>query len=317
MGDPAGIGPEIIAHAVNTPAVREICIPIIVGVREVLEDAFRLTGHLIKIKEITSPSALDPSPGVVNVVDIAAKANIRGKKASAQGGAVSAECVRRSVEFAISRQVDAIVTAPISKEAFKEAGLKWPGHTEMLAELTDTTGYAMLLVGGPLRIILVTIHAALRAVPDLITQEAVLKTIVLAKKACDMLGMKSPRIAVAGLNPHAGEAGIFGAEETAEISPAIEKAIKQGLPVTGPYPPDTIFHKAYEGEFDIVVCMYHDQGLIPLKMISFDTGVNVTVGLPLIRTSPGHGTAYDIAWKGIARPTSMVEAIKLASRLQI
>jgi 4-hydroxythreonine-4-phosphate dehydrogenase len=197
------------------------------------------------------------------------------------------------------------------------AGMKWHGHTEMLAELTDTKDYAMMLVGGNLRVILVTIHTSLKSVPEMIKKEGVLKTILLAKKACDMLDIKNPRIAVAGLNPHAGEAGIFGDEEKNEIIPAIEEAKKLGIPVTGPYPPDTVFHKAYKAEIDMVICMYHDQGLIPLKMIAFEEGVNVTVGLPFVRTSPDHGTAYDIAWKGIANPSSMLEAIKLAARLKI
>ncbi|EFK96219.1 Pyridoxal phosphate (active vitamin B6) biosynthesis PdxA [sediment metagenome] len=187
----------------------------------------------------------------------------------------------------------------------------------MLADLTGTKNYAMMLTGGPLRVILVTIHTALKNVPDLITKQKIVKTIRLAKKACGMLGMKKPGIAVAGLNPHAGEAGMFGDEETRKIIPAIKMTLREGILVSGPYPPDTVFHKAYKGEVDIIVCMYHDQGLIPLKMIAFDTGVNVTVGLPFVRTSPDHGTAYDIAWKGIADPSSMIEAIKLAVRLKI
>jgi 4-hydroxythreonine-4-phosphate dehydrogenase len=225
--------------------------------------------------------------------------------------------IRRAVEIVINKQVDAIVTAPISKESLKMAGFKWPGHTEMLASLTKTKDYAMMLIGEPLTVILVTIHTALKKVPGLITRQKILKTIRLAKKACNMLGIKNPIIAVAGLNPHAGEAGIFGDEEIKKIIPAVKEAVKEGIPVSGPYPPDTVFHKAYKGDIDIVVCMYHDQGLIPLKMIAFDKGVNVTVGLPFIRTSPDHGTAYDIAWKGIANPSSMIEAIKLAARLKI
>jgi 4-hydroxythreonine-4-phosphate dehydrogenase len=238
-------------------------------------------------------------------------------KPTAEGGRACVSYIKRAVELVISKQVDAIVTAPISKEALKMAGLKWPGHTEMLADLTRTKDYAMMLIGEHLRVILVTIHTALKNVPDLITKQKILKTIRLAKKACNMLGIKNPIIAVAGLNPHAGEAGIFGDEEIKKIIPAVKEAVKEGIPVSGPYPPDTVFHKAYKGNIDIVVCMYHDQGLIPLKMIAFDKGVNVTVGLPFIRTSPDHGTAYDIAWKGIANPSSMIEAIKLAARLKI
>jgi len=187
----------------------------------------------------------------------------------------------------------------------------------MLAELTGTKNFAMMLTGDLLRVILVTTHTSIKKVPDLITKERVLGTIRLSKKACDMLGILNPKIAVAGLNPHAGEAGIFGDEEIAEIRPAVEEACKEGIPAEGPFPPDTIFHRAYKGEIDIIVCMYHDQGLIPLKMIAFEEGINVTVGLPIIRTSPDHGTAYDIAWKGLANPSSILEAIKLASRLKI
>jgi 4-hydroxythreonine-4-phosphate dehydrogenase len=187
----------------------------------------------------------------------------------------------------------------------------------MISDLTHTKDYAMMFVGGPLRIILVTIHTALKKVPSLITKERILKTLRLAKKACEMLGMKAPKIAVAGLNPHAGEAGLFGDEEIREISPAVKEALEEGISVSGPFPPDVIFHKAYRGEFDLIVCMYHDQGLIPLKMVAFDRGVNITVGLPIIRTSPDHGTAYDIAWKGIANPSSMIEAIKFAAKLKI
>jgi 4-hydroxythreonine-4-phosphate dehydrogenase len=234
-----------------------------------------------------------------------------------KGGSASAGYIRKAVQFALEKQVDGIVTAPISKAALKMAGYKWPGHTEMLADLSRTRDYAMMLVGGPLRVILVTIHTALKNVPELITKQKIVKTIRLARKACSMLKIRKPRIAIAGLNPHAGETGIFGDEEIKKIIPAIREAAKEGIPVSGPCPPDTIFHKAYNGEVDIVVCMYHDQGLIPLKMLAFDTGVNVTVGLPFIRTSPDHGTAYDIAWQGIAEPSSMIEAIKLAVRLKV
>ena len=316
MGDPAGIGPEIIVHAVSNPEIQKICRPVVIGARNILEESFRLAGQVFRPNVITSTAMVDPSPGTVNIMDIGSIRDVRREKASAEGGRASAACIKKAVELALSKQVDAVVTAPISKEAFRAAGLKWPGHTEMLAELTGTTDYAMMLVGGPLRVILVTIHTAIRNVPALITKASVLKTILLAKKACDMLGLKNPNIAVAGLNPHAGETGIFGSEEIEAISPAVKDAQRLGLPVSGPYPPDTIFHKGYKGEVDIIVCMYHDQGLIPLKMVCFDTGVNVTVGLPIIRTSPDHGTAYDIAWKGVARPSSMIEAIRLAARLQ-
>jgi 4-hydroxythreonine-4-phosphate dehydrogenase len=225
--------------------------------------------------------------------------------------------IRRALELTLSGKADAMATAPVSKEALRMAGFPWPGHTEMLAELTGTAEYAMMLMGGPLRVILVTIHEALRDVPSLVTRESVLKTLRLAVRAGRMLSIERPRLAVAGLNPHAGEAGLFGEEEAQSIIPAMEEARAEGIPAEGPFPPDTVFWRASRGEFDIVVSMYHDQGLIPLKLLAFDTGVNVTVGLPVIRTSPDHGTAYDIAWKGRAEPSSMVEAVKTAVNLRL
>ncbi len=318
MGDPAGVGPEVILQAVSrTEEIRNVCRPIIIGDRVVMQEAVRLLDLSVKINLIQTPGEAGLVPGAIDLIDLAELQEYTKKIPSAEGGRACARYIRKAVELALDRQVDAVVTAPISKEALKMAGMKWPGHTEMLAELTGTKDYAMMLVGGPLRVILVTIHTAIKNVPDMITRDAVLKTIRLARKACDMLGVREPKIAVAGLNPHAGETGIFGDEEIREIIPAIEEAGREGIQATGPFPPDTIFHKAYKGEVDIVVCMYHDQGLIPLKMIAFDKGVNVTVGLPIIRTSPDHGTAYDIAWSGKADPSSMIEALKLASRMSL
>ena len=322
MGDPAGIGPEVILRAFSQSSeVRDFCIPVVIGDRVVMEEAVRLTGLSVRLNILRTPEEVKAAPGTIDMIDLALLNLFEKKMPTAEGGRASAAYIRKAVELAVNKQVDAIVTAPISKEALKMAGLNWPGHTEMIAELTGTKDYAMMLAGGPLRVILVTIHTSLRNVPGLVTKENVLKTIRLAKKACSMLGISYPRIAVAGLNPHAGEAGIFGDEETREIVPAIEAAGLEGIPATGPFPPDTVFIKAYKGEVDIVVCMYHDQGLIPLKMIAFDKGANVTIGLPIIRTSPDHGTAYDIAWSdktgkgGKADPSSMIEALKLASRM--
>ncbi len=308
IGDPAGIGPEVAVKAILSKEVSGICSPVLIGDSIVIEEAAKMI-----------PSAKGIPWKDIEVIDIPGlkrKVFAKGRPTSA-GGKASIAYIEKAVELARGKKVDAIVTAPISKEALKLGGSPWPGHTEMLAEFTGTKEYAMMLVGGPLRVVLVTIHAALKKVPGLVTKKNVLKTIRLAKKACDMLSIKTPKIVVAGLNPHAGEAGMFGDEEIREIIPAIEAARKEGIPAEGPFPPDTIFHKAYKGDVDIVVCMYHDQGLIPLKMIAFDKGVNVTVGLPIIRTSPDHGTAYDIAWKGIANPSSMIEAIRLAVRLKL
>jgi 4-hydroxythreonine-4-phosphate dehydrogenase len=318
MGDPGGVGPEIIAQALSSPVVRKSCIPIVIGDTLIMTKALRLLRHSRKLREITSPDEAENSGRLMHLINVNTMIpRLPQKKPTAEGGEACVRYIRKAVELAMHKQVDGIVTAPISKEALKMAGFAWPGHTEMLAEISRTKQYAMMLVGGPLRVILVTIHTALKNVPELITRQRILRVIRLAKKACDMLKIRTPKIAVAGLNPHAGEAGIFGEEEITQIVPAIRQANREGIPVSGPYPPDTIFHKAYQGEIDIVVCMYHDQGLIPLKMIAFDKGVNVTIGLPFIRTSPDHGTAYDIAWKGTANPSSMIEAIKLAGRLKI
>ncbi len=319
MGDPGGVGPEIIAQALSSPGIRKSCNPIIIGDTLIMAKALRLLRNPRKLREITSPDESENSGRLINIINVNTMIlpALPQKKPTAAGGSACVGYIRKAVELAMHKQVDGMVTAPISKEALKMAGFAWPGHTEMLAEFSRTKQYAMMLVGGPLRVILVTIHTALKNVPEMITAKKILGVIRLAKKACDMLNIRNPKIAVAGLNPHAGEAGIFGEEEITQIVPAIRQANREGIPVSGPYPPDTIFHKAYQGEIDIVVCMYHDQGLIPLKMIAFDKGVNVTIGLPFVRTSPDHGTAYDIAWKGMANPSSMIEAIKLAAKLKI
>jgi 4-hydroxythreonine-4-phosphate dehydrogenase len=313
MGDPGGVGAEIIVKALSSEEIGKICTPVVIGDRTVMEEAMRLLTVPVRLKAIASPSESVSGPGVIELIDMAELKGFEKGRPTTEGGRACASYIRKAVEFALNKEVDGIVTAPISKEALKMAHVNWPGHTEMLAELTSSEDYAMVLVGGRLRVILVTIHTSLRSVPGLITRTSVLRTIRLASDACRMLGIRNPRIGVAGLNPHAGEAGMFGNEEISEIAPAVEEAQKEGIPASGPFPPDTIFHKAYRGAFDIVVCMYHDQGLIPLKMIAFESGVNMTVGLPFVRTSPDHGTAYDIAWKGIANPSSMIEAIKVAA----
>lgn len=318
MGDPGGVGPEIIAKALDWPGISKCCIPIVVGDSVIMSRAFRLLRNPRKLREVDSPAEASTTGKKLHVINVGKTcfSALPATKPTAAGGKASVRYIKRAVEIAMHGQADGIVTAPISKEALKMAGFSWPGHTEMLAELSGAGNYTMMLTGGRLRVILVTIHTALKNVPRLITTQRILRVIRLAKKACDMLKIQTPRIGVAGLNPHAGEAGIFGAEEMAQIAPAVKQANLEGIPVSGPYPPDTIFHKAYHGAFDIIVCMYHDQGLIPLKMIAFEKGVNVTIGLPFVRTSPDHGTAYDIAWKGVADPSSMIEAVKLAVKLR-
>jgi 4-hydroxythreonine-4-phosphate dehydrogenase len=317
IGDPGGIGSEVIVKALRSPQVRNICMPIVIGNSVVIKETVHVLNIPSTVRVIRSPAEAQQLKNSIDCIDVGMLKAFKKNKPTAQGGRVCVSSVEKAVELALQKSVDALVTAPISKEALGMAGFSWPGHTEMLAHFTKTKDYAMMFIGKPLRIILVTIHTALKDVPRLLTEQKILKTIRSARKACEMLKIKNPRIGVAGLNPHAGEAGRFGNEEIKRIIPAIQKARKEGIPVSGPYPPDIVFHKAYKGDLDIVVCMYHDQGLIPLKMIAFDRGVNLTLGLPFIRTSPDHGTAYDIAWKGIADPSSMIEAIKLAVKLKL
>jgi 4-hydroxythreonine-4-phosphate dehydrogenase len=318
MGEPGGIGPEVALKALHE--LKGICVPVIVGDMAVIEEAVELLKLPIELRSVDTP----PEGGgaeVLQVVDVGRFAGFGKGTPTAEGGRASVACIKKAVELAMQGLVGAIVTAPISKESLKMAGYPWPGHTEMLAGLTGAEEYGMMLMGGSggrhLRVMLTTIHVALRDVPGLITRESVFRAVRLAGKACRMLGIAGPRIAVAGLNPHAGEGGMFGAEEAEIISPAVEEARAAGMPVSGPYPPDTLYYRAWKGEFDMVVSMYHDQGLVPLKLIAFERGVNVTVGLPIIRTSPDHGTAYDIAWQGKADPSSMVEAVKAAISLRL
>lgn len=315
IGDPGGIGPEVVVKALT--AMSHECLPIVIGDLSVIEEAVNTSGVSLRVRRISDVGDASSSSDSLWCIDLGSLSAFRKGKADKDNGAACVGYIKKAVELAMEKRVDALVTAPVSKEALRLAGFPWPGHTEMLGEFTGTEEYAMMLVGGPLRVILVTTHTALRKVPGLITKERVLKTIRLAGKACDMLAIERPRIAVAGLNPHAGESGILGTEERDEIAPAVEAAKAEGTAAKGPYPPDIVFHEAYKGNVDMVVCMYHDQGLVPLKMIAFDKGVNVTVGLPIIRTSPDHGTAYDIAWKGIADPSSMIEAIRMAMRLRL
>ncbi|GAB4389100.1 MAG: 4-hydroxythreonine-4-phosphate dehydrogenase PdxA [Thermodesulfovibrionales bacterium] len=308
MGEPGGIGPEVALRAAL--GAGGSCEPVLVGDAAVFGEAASLIKSPVRLRAVERPG--EPEAGTIQVVDTGASGGFRKGSPTADGGRASALAIRKALELALAGEAAAMVTAPISKEALRMAGFPWPGHTEMLAELTATERYAMMLVGGPLRVMLVTIHEALREVPGLVTRESVLKTLRLAARACAMLSLDAPRIAVAGLNPHAGEAGLFGVEEAESIAPAIEAARAEGIPASGPYPADTVFYRASRGEFDMVVAMYHDQGLAPLKLVAFETGVNVTVGLPVIRTSPDHGTAYEIAWKGGADARSMAEALRVA-----
>jgi 4-hydroxythreonine-4-phosphate dehydrogenase len=316
MGEPGGVGPEVIVKAMSRLRVRG-CILVVVGNAGIMRDAVKLTELPLQIKTIENIRQVKHERGIINVLNIPSRLSAKKRLSSKSAGTAVVKYIRKAVELALNHEVDAIVTAPVSKESLKMAGHPWPGHTELLAELTGAKKYAMMFVSDKLKLILCTIHIPLKDVPKKITKSIVAKTIGLGLKGAAMTGKENARIAVAGLNPHAGESGIMGSEEAKAILPSIDHARSEGINVSGPYPPDVIFYKALKGECDIVVCMYHDQGLIPFKMLSFDSGVNVTVGLPIIRTSPDHGTAFDIAWQNKANPKSMIEAIKLAARMHI
>jgi len=315
MGDPAGIGPETILRALVSGKLSGEVLPVIVGSRVVMEEAAELLGADIRFSDPGPVVSADPPEGTLYLVDVGVTGDIPRGRPSPEGGRASVSCIEKALRMCLAGDVHAMVTAPISKEAIHLAGYRWPGHTEMLAELTGTEKVAMMFAGEKMKVILVTIHAPLRTAIGMINMELVLDTIRMAERGCTMFGISTPRIAVAGLNPHAGEGGLFGNEEQEHIAPAIEAARGEGMAVEGPFPPDVVFHRILSGEYDIVVAMYHDQGLIPFKLLCFERGVNVTVGLPVIRTSPDHGTAYDIAWQGRADPSSLIEAIRVAERI--
>ncbi len=317
MGDPAGIGPEIIAKVIDSGEIFPLCRPVIVGDAGVMKKLIEEMHLSIAVHSISSLEEADPGAGRADVLDLK-NVNIAkhawGKPDISSGKAV-VEFVKKAVELAMKHEVDAIVTAPINKQMMNAAGHNYSGHTELFADLTKTKEFGMMFVGGGLRLILATTHLALKDVPRHIKKSSVLKTIRLAHKAMKFFGMDAPRIGVAALNPHAGEGRLFGTEEWDEILPAVLEARAEGINASDPLPADTLLYKARNNYYDIVVAMYHDQGLGPLKMLAFGNAVNVTVGLPIIRTSVDHGTAYDIAGKGCADPASLLAAIDLAAKM--
>jgi len=327
MGDPTGIGPEITVKALAESDLYAICRPLVIGDAHVMDQAIDVARITAKVNRIGSPSQARYRPGSIDVLDLG---NVEGKdlvhgRVDERAGRAAAEYIKRAVDLALSREIEAVVTCPIHKEAINMAGFHYPGHTEFLAHLTGTQDYAMMLVHGDFRIVHCTTHVSLREACELITTERIIQTIKLANLSLKRLGIEEPRIGVAGLNPHAGEGGLFGTEEIEQISPAIEEARKEGILAEGPIPPDTVFAKARSGLYDVVIAMYHDQGHIALKSQEFTWnkgqgcsrigGVNVTLGLPFARTSVDHGVAFDIAGKGLAVPDSLVEAIRLAVQL--
>jgi 4-hydroxythreonine-4-phosphate dehydrogenase len=328
MGDPAGVGPEITAKALARPEVAASCKPVVIGDRSVMDATLTLLRSPLQMHAVKSIDACAFAPGTLECLDLANvdAAALPKSTVSAEAGRAAYAYIETGVRLCQAGAIDGIVTAPVNKEALAAAGVPHSGHTEILARLTNTKDFAMLLMGKELRVIHVTTHVALRRVPDLVTRERVGRVIHLAQQTMTGLGRPRARIAVCGLNPHAGEDGLFGDEEKTQIIPAAEDARRAGLDVYGPLPADTLFSRARGGEFDIVVAMYHDQGHVPVKTLGFNydeksgtwtglSGVNVTVGLPFLRVSVDHGTAFDRAWKGIANPESMLEALDVAVRM--
>ncbi|MBU5635323.1 4-hydroxythreonine-4-phosphate dehydrogenase PdxA [Geomonas sp. Red69] len=318
MGDPSGIGPEIIAAALADPAVTKLCRPLVLGDRAAIERGIAVAG--VDLTVVSAPDLVppaDPLPGTLYLRELSTLAPeemVFGKPGPAGGDA----CYRYICEAAtlcMDGVAAAMATAPINKESLNSAGHRFPGHTELLAELTGGQEVVMMLAGDRLRVTLVTIHEALSRVPELVTFERVLSTIRITHDSLSRWFCKSPRLAVLALNPHCGEGGMFGDEESSIIAPAVAAAREEGIDAVGPLSADTLFHFAAQGGYDAVVCMYHDQGLIPLKLLHFDDGVNVTLGLPIIRTSVDHGTAYDLAGTGKASPASMKAALVMASQM--
>lgn len=318
MGDPAGIGPEVIVKALAKPEVLRLCRPLVVGSHEVLARTVKALRVPLRVTEVMAHETLFGRRGEIPVLDPLDRPLGRFTigSVSRRTGAASVAFIKTAVTLALSGAMDAIVTGPINKDAINRAGYNYPGHTELLADLTHSREVGMMIVGGPLKIMFVTTHVALRDLPDQLTPARIGKAIRLADRALrDYFGVAKPNIGVAALNPHAGEGGLFGDEEQTAIRPASRHARASGIRVSDPLPADTLFGKAARGGYDGIVAMYHDQGLIPLKLVAFGTCVNLTVGLPIIRTSVDHGTAFDIAGKGLADPGSLIEAITLAARL--
>ncbi len=339
MGDVAGIGPEVIARAWLDPAFHAMARPLVIGDPGILRRAVRLVGgpEQPEIQPVQAPERADPSRWVMPCLVTGTGADlgdVRPGTVDPRAGRAAHRFLMEAIDLALAGRIDAITTLPLNKYALHAAGVQHPGHTEILAEGCDAPDHAMMLylegvasspaapgqdglvAGHGLGVVHVTLHVALRRVFDLLSREAILSKIRLADGAMRPLtGGRRPRIAVAALNPHAGEDGLFGDEERTMIAPAVDDARREGLDATGPFPNDTLFHHAIGGEFDAVVAMYHDQGHIALKTMGFQRAVNITLGLPIVRTSVAHGTAFDIAWQGRADASSLIAAVRVAGRI--
>jgi 4-hydroxythreonine-4-phosphate dehydrogenase len=314
LGDVAGIGPEVAIKAVTSPMVQERCLPVLIGELSVVSHYAEQLAPGWELKLGQDPSERPQGRHEIRLIDLRniRHSNVRPGEVSKECGQASLEFIRTAVSLCLQKKLDAMVTGPIHKEAAQLAGIGAPGHTEFLASLCQTPEVRMLLVVNHLRAMHLTTHLSLRDALAAVKKNRIVDTIHHGVHALRQLQVKNARIAVAGVNPHAGEGGLFGAEEIGEIGPAVLEAQSLGLNVSGPIPPDTVFYRMSQGEFDLVIAMYHDQGHIPLKLIGFDQGVNITIGLPIIRTSVDHGTAFDIVGQMKASPESMVKAIELA-----
>jgi 4-hydroxythreonine-4-phosphate dehydrogenase len=330
MGDPSGIGPEIAVKTLARKEIYAICRPLIVGDGGAIRDALRITGLDLKINTISEVREALFQFGTLDVFDLrnVNMAELQYGKVSAMSGNAAFEAITKVIELARRKEIDATVTGPINKESINLAGHHYSGHTEIYADYTGTQDYTMMLAHENLRVVHVSTHVSLREACERVKKDRVLKVIRLAYDACRKIGIAEPRIGVAGLNPHAGENGMFGQEEITEIIPAIEEAKAMKINADGPVPPDSLFSKAKGGLYDIVVAMYHDQGHIPLKVIGFNwddskqkwdsiSGVNITLGLPIIRSSVDHGTAFGKAGKGTASELSLVHAIEYAVKMSL
>jgi len=317
MGDPAGIGPEIIIKSLVEGELSGAPV-VVVGCARTFQRllAMNITPRA-ELKVIEQLADARFAPGVINVIDepLEDADALQPGVVQAQAGDLAYRCIKRATALAMTGEVKAIATAPLNKEALHLAGHHYPGHTELLAHLTGSKDYAMVLYTDKLKVIHITTHIALRKFLDTLNQDRVRTVIRVADTFLKRVGYDNPRIAVAGVNPHAGENGLFGDEEITIVGPAVEAMKAEGLNVTGPCPPDTVFMQCHEGMYDMVVAMYHDQGHIPLKLLGFYDGVNITAGLPFIRTSADHGTAFDIAWRGKAKAESMAVSIQLAMQI--
>ena len=317
MGDASGIGPEVIVKALAHPEVYRMCRPVVIGHPAFLEADMRFAARPLAVREIGAVEEAGFEYGTIDVwnpiaVDVA---GIEVGKVCPEAGRAAAEWLMAAIDLAMADRIDGIVTAPLNKEAMNLAGYHYAGHTELLGERTGARDVRLMLASERLSVAHVTGHVPLQDVPGQLTQARVFDTIALMREALQAMDRKCPRIAVCGLNPHAGEAGLFGSEDEAIIRPAVAQARDKGWDVTGPLPADAIFFKAYDGAYDGVVAMYHDQGHVPAKLVAFEQAVNVTLGLPIVRTSVDHGTAFDIAGKGMAKEVNLLQALRLGAKL--